>query len=134
VRKRTAIVPRYYVGRDARYRFSTEGHFDLMDFLVEHRATRGYSLNLAAKLIGMPGKMDTKGSDVAEMVAAGRIEEVISYCLSDVAQTAAGARRQGAPRARSRSRCLAASERNVPAPQAGSSTTTPPPSRGAAVT
>jgi 3'-5' exonuclease len=81
--------PWYYAGRDARYRFSTEGHFDLMDFLVDHGATRGYSLNLAAKLIGMPGKMDTNGGDVAEMVAAGRIEEVISYCLSDVAQTAA---------------------------------------------
>src|SRR5262249_55972178 len=81
--------PWYYAGRDARYRFSIEGHFDLMDFLVDHGATRGYSLNLAAKLIGMPGKMDTNGGDVAEMVAGGRIEEVISYCLSDVAQTVA---------------------------------------------
>ena len=37
----------------------------------------------------MPGKMDTSGANVAGMIAAGQLEQVIAYCLSDVAQTIA---------------------------------------------
>src|SRR5262249_46434911 len=73
----------------ARYRYSAEGHFDVMDFLVDHGAARAYSLDLAAKLIGMPGKMDTRGSDVAAMIAAGQLEQGLAYRLRDVAQPVA---------------------------------------------
>ncbi|HTN84173.1 MAG TPA: hypothetical protein VL242_10820 [Sorangium sp.] len=81
--------PWYYSRREVRYRYSAEGHFDLMDFLTDFGASRAYSLDLAAKLIGMPGKMGCEGADVATMVAAGQIEQVRAYCLRDVAQTAA---------------------------------------------
>ena len=81
--------PWYYRQRDARHRYSTAGHFDLMDYLVDHGATKSYSLDVAAKLIGMPGKMDCNGADVQAMIDAGQIEEVRGYCMSDVAQTAA---------------------------------------------
>jgi predicted PolB exonuclease-like 3'-5' exonuclease len=60
-----------------------------MDFLVDHGATKSYSLDLAAKLIGMPGKLDCKGADVQAMIDAGQIEEVRAYCTQDVAQTIA---------------------------------------------
>jgi predicted PolB exonuclease-like 3'-5' exonuclease len=81
--------PWYYRQRDTRYRYSTAGHFDLLDYLVDHGATKNYSLDVAAKLIGMPGKMDCNGADVQAMIDAGRIEEVRAYCMSDVAQTTA---------------------------------------------
>jgi 3'-5' exonuclease len=81
--------PWYYQRRDARYRYSTEGHVDLMDFLADHGATKSYSLDLAAKLIGMPGKLDCKGADVQAMIDAGEVEQVRAYCMQDVVQTAA---------------------------------------------
>lgn len=80
--------PWYYQRRDVRYRYSPEGHLDLMDYVADHGAAKSYSLDVAAKLVGLPGKLDTKGSDVDAMVAAGRLGEVRAYCLSDVAQTA----------------------------------------------
>src|SRR5262249_29217899 len=81
--------PWYYRKKDARYRYSMEGHVDLMDFLADHGATKNYALDIAAKLIGLPGKMDCKGGDVQGMIDAGEIEEVRRYCLGDVVQTAA---------------------------------------------
>ena len=79
--------PWYYAQRDVRFRYSATGHFDLMDFLVDHGASRAYGLDIAARLAGSCGKLDVHGSDVAAMIAAGKIEDVRSYCLSDVAQT-----------------------------------------------
>jgi 3'-5' exonuclease len=78
----------YYATRDARYRYSIEGHCDVMDLLADHGAAKAYGLNLAAKLIGLPGKLDCKGSDVQTMIDAGQIEDVRAYCMQDVAQTA----------------------------------------------
>jgi predicted PolB exonuclease-like 3'-5' exonuclease len=80
--------PWYYAQREARYRFSAEGHIDLMDYLTDHGAGQRYSLDVAAKLVGLPGKLDCKGSDVASMIAAGQLEEVRAYCMQDVMQTA----------------------------------------------
>jgi predicted PolB exonuclease-like 3'-5' exonuclease len=79
--------PWYYEQRDVRYRNSTSGHFDLMDFLTDHGASRAYGVDLAARLVGSCGKLDVHGSDVAKLIAAGKIEEVSAYRLSDVAQT-----------------------------------------------
>jgi 3'-5' exonuclease len=60
-----------------------------MDLLADHGAARSFSLDVAAKLIGLPGKLDAKGADVQGMVDAGRVEQVRAYCMQDVAQTAA---------------------------------------------
>lgn len=79
----------YYTDRDVRYRFSPEGHFDLMDFLADFGAARPAKLDVVAKLVGMPGKYGVDGKDVAPMVHAGKLAEVQAYCLSDVVQTAA---------------------------------------------
>jgi 3'-5' exonuclease len=78
----------YYRSRDVRYRFSPEGHLDLMDFIADFGAARPARLDIMAKLCGMPGKVGVEGKDVGPMVHAGRIDEVRGYCLCDVAQTA----------------------------------------------
>jgi predicted PolB exonuclease-like 3'-5' exonuclease len=79
----------YYEKRDLRYRFSCEGHFDLMDFMADFGAARAAKLDVAARAAGMPGKLGVDGSDVARLVAEGRLAEVQRYCVTDVVQTAA---------------------------------------------
>ena len=81
--------PHYYESRDLRYRFSAEGHLDLMDYVADFGAAKPSKLDVIAKLCGMPGKVGVDGKDVGPMVHAGRLQEVRDYCLCDVAQTAA---------------------------------------------
>ena len=77
----------YYGSRDVRYRFSPEGHLDLMDYLTDFGASRASRLDVIARSIGMPGKVGVEGKDVGPMVHAGKLAEVQAYCLCDVAQT-----------------------------------------------
>lgn len=79
----------YYRSRDVRYRFSADGHLDLMDYVADFGAAKPSRLDVVAKLCGMPGKVGLDGKDVGPLVHAGRLAEVRSYCLCDVAQTAA---------------------------------------------
>lgn len=81
-------MPWWFSDRNTRYRYSPEGHFDLMDFLSDFGAAKSGRLDVYAKLVGLPGKVGVDGSQVAPMVHAGRIDEVNAYCLCDVAQTA----------------------------------------------
>ena len=60
-----------------------------MDFLVDHGATKSYGLDVAARLIGMPGRLDCNGASVRAMIDACRLEDVRAYCSQDVAQTIA---------------------------------------------
>lgn len=78
----------YYRARDVRYRFSPEGHLDVMDFVSDFGAAKPTKLDIMAKLCGLPGKVGVDGKDVGPLVHAGRIQEVRDYCLCDVAQTA----------------------------------------------
>jgi predicted PolB exonuclease-like 3'-5' exonuclease len=78
----------YYNSRDVRYRFTADGHLDLMDYIADFGATKSTKLDVIAKLCGMPGKVGVDGKDVGPMVHAGRLQEVRDYCLCDVAQTA----------------------------------------------
>jgi hypothetical protein len=78
----------YYRSREIRYRFSAEGHLDLMDYVADFGAARPSRLDIIAKLCGMPGKVGVAGQDVGPMIHAGRIDEVRNYCLCDVVQTA----------------------------------------------
>src|SRR5262245_58458746 len=79
----------YYQQRDVRYRFSADGHLDLMDFISDFGAAKHARLDTVAKLCGMPGKVGVDGKDVGPMVHAGQIELVRNYCLCDVVQTTA---------------------------------------------
>ncbi len=78
----------YYRDRDVRYRFSPEGHLDLMDFISDFGAAKRTALDIMAKVSGMPGKVGVDGKDVGPLIHAGRIAEVRDYCLCDVVQTA----------------------------------------------
>jgi predicted PolB exonuclease-like 3'-5' exonuclease len=78
----------YYRSRDVRYRFTAEGHLDLMDYVADFGAAKSSRLDVVAKLCGMPGKVGVEGKDVGPLVHAGRLQEVRNYCLCDVAQTA----------------------------------------------
>lgn len=69
-----------------KYRYSTEKHFDLMDYITEY-GQHSLSLNQAAKLLGLPGKTDVKGGDIAHLYAAGKMSEIVKYATSDVIQT-----------------------------------------------
>jgi predicted PolB exonuclease-like 3'-5' exonuclease len=82
-------MPWWFNDRNTRYRYSTEGHFDLMDFLAGFGATKQARLDAYAKLVGFPGKVGVDGSQVLPMVHAGKLDEVNAYCLCDVVQTAA---------------------------------------------
>jgi 3'-5' exonuclease len=79
----------YYRARDVRYRFSPDGHLDLMDYIADFGAAKSSKLDVMARLCGMPGKVGVEGKNVGPMVHAGRLAEVRSYCLCDVVQTAA---------------------------------------------
>lgn len=78
----------YYRGVGYRYRFSEDGHLDLGDVLADFGAARMTSLDGAAKLIGLPGKLGVDGSQVEGLFEAGQMDALRRYCLSDVAQTA----------------------------------------------
>lgn len=73
--------------RDVNYRFTDAGHFDVADVVGDYGAGRHASLDAWAKMIGMPGKLDVKGADVATMVANGELAKVQEYCMADVVQT-----------------------------------------------
>jgi len=87
----------YYKNRDVRYRFSEDGHLDLMDFLGDYGSCRNMKLGDLAKLCGLPGKTDMSGDKVDGLYAEAikdplRSEEiqarVARYCLQDSLQTA----------------------------------------------
>lgn len=78
----------YYQSRDVRYRFSPDGHLDLMDYVSDFGAAKRTRLDVSARLCGMPGKVGVDGKDVGPLVHAGKLDEVRAYCLCDVLQTA----------------------------------------------
>ncbi|MBW2523384.1 MAG: 3'-5' exonuclease [Deltaproteobacteria bacterium] len=82
------VFRHYYASRDVRYRYSPQGHLDLMDFLTDFGACRASKLDVVARAVGMPGKVGVEGKDVGPLVHAGKLAEVQAYCLCDVVQTA----------------------------------------------
>jgi predicted PolB exonuclease-like 3'-5' exonuclease len=71
-----------------RNRFNMEAHFDLQELLTNFGATRFTGgLNLAANLIGKPGKMDVQGHMVQDMYDAGKLAEINDYCRCDLLDT-----------------------------------------------
>jgi hypothetical protein len=69
-------------------RYSDAYHVDLCDFLSNFGAAyRRSSLNLLAKLIGLPGKYSIEGEDVEYLYRQGRQKEINQYCMTDVLQT-----------------------------------------------
>ncbi len=85
--KHGIAFPRYYREKNVRYRFTPEGHLDMMDMLADFGAVRPTTLDHAAQLIRL-GKFGN-GAEIEELLASGGINAVLAYCLSDVFLTAA---------------------------------------------
>jgi predicted PolB exonuclease-like 3'-5' exonuclease len=69
------------------YRYTLEGHIDLMDYITNFGASRWNKLIHVCRAIGMPGKVGTDGSDVQRLWDQGKLGEIIEYCECDVIQT-----------------------------------------------
>ena len=89
--------PWYYKNRDVRYRYSEQGHLDLMDFLSDYGSSRFMKLGDVARLCGLPGKTDMSGDKVSDLHAeaardpsrSAELQSKVSrYCLQDSLQTA----------------------------------------------
>ncbi len=71
-----------------RSRYNLEAHLDLHDVLTNFGATRfNGGLNLAANLLGKPGKMDIQGHMVQDLFNEGKLAEIADYCRCDVLDT-----------------------------------------------
>jgi predicted PolB exonuclease-like 3'-5' exonuclease len=74
----------YY--QNSRNRFN--GPIDLMDWLTNFGACRmAGGLDLLAKLLGKPGKMEVTGEHVYQLYRAGKPQEINDYCLCDTLDT-----------------------------------------------
>lgn len=71
-----------------RNRFNVHCHLDLLDILTNCGASRFTGgLNLAAELIGKPGKMCVEGHMVQDMHNGGDRQGISDYCRCDVLDT-----------------------------------------------
>jgi len=71
-----------------RSRYNVQSHIDLCELLTNFGSTRFTGgLNLAANLLGKPGKMDVQGDMVQDFYDAGRLAEINDYCRCDVLDT-----------------------------------------------
>jgi predicted PolB exonuclease-like 3'-5' exonuclease len=63
-------------------------HLDLFDWLSNYGACRlAGGLDLLAKLLGKPGKMEVSGDQVHAMYQEGRLQEINDYCMFDTLDT-----------------------------------------------
>ncbi len=71
-----------------RNRYNIDAHFDIHDLLTNFGASRFTGgLNLAANILGKPGKMNVQGDMVQDLYTQGRIGEINEYCRCDVLDT-----------------------------------------------
>ncbi|MBM4001276.1 MAG: 3'-5' exonuclease [Planctomycetes bacterium] len=71
-----------------RNRYNAKAHLDLCDVLTNFGASRfNGGLNLAASLLGKPGKMDVHGYMVQDLHQQGAVAEISNYCRCDVLDT-----------------------------------------------
>lgn len=71
-----------------RSRYNQQAHLDLHDVLTNFGASRFTGgLNLAASLLGKPGKMEVRGHMVQDMFDEGKLGEINDYCRCDVLDT-----------------------------------------------
>ncbi len=86
-------LPRYFGDPQSRLnfrssRYSDACHIDLCDLLSNYGAVyRRGSLDVLAKIIGLPGKYLIEGEDVEYLFRQGRLKEINQYCITDVLQT-----------------------------------------------
>jgi hypothetical protein len=64
-----------------------DGHVDVKELLAAPGQGGAAPLDLYAKLCGLPGKEDVAGADVGALYAAGELDRIGAYCMTDVVQT-----------------------------------------------
>ena len=62
-------------------------HIDLMDVLALYQSRANAPLDVLSKLAGYPGKLGMDGSQVWQAYRDGHIEQIRSYCETDVVNT-----------------------------------------------
>ena len=71
-----------------RNRYNLRSHLDLQDVFTNFGASRfNGGLNLAANILGKPGKMEIVGHMVQDLYADGEISRINDYCRCDVLDT-----------------------------------------------
>lgn len=88
-------APRYWEAgeEDQAFRYNNylnryhSRHLDLMDVLASYQARARISLQSAAMLLGLPGKLGMSGDKVWSAYLAGQIEHIRNYCETDVLNT-----------------------------------------------
>ncbi len=63
------------------------GSHDVCDDLADYGAASRSSLNVASKLIGLPGKTEIDGSQIEELYARGEMQRIKDYCMEDALAT-----------------------------------------------
>ncbi len=87
-REGISISPQHFQKFGARYRYSEDRHLDLQDSLNNNGSIRYMGgLNLLAKLLNKPGKLETKGEMVQQLFDEGKMFEIEDYCLGDTLDT-----------------------------------------------
>lgn len=82
-------LPGHYTERNSlRGRFG-DLHIDLQELLSNYGSLRFFTggLDLLAKMLGKPGKISTRGSDVYDLHRAGRVKDINDYCMFDTLDT-----------------------------------------------
>lgn len=89
------VASRYWEtgGDDSSFRWNNylnrfhDRHTDLMDVLSGYQPRASISLDDAALLLGLPGKLGMHGAQVWDTFLAGDVEAIRAYCETDVLNT-----------------------------------------------
>jgi predicted PolB exonuclease-like 3'-5' exonuclease len=77
-------APRWFAGPR---RPGSADHLDVKELLAAPGSSGAAPLDLYAKLVGLPGKVDVAGADVGALYLAGALDRIAAYCMTDVVQT-----------------------------------------------
>jgi len=69
------------------YRYNPAWHCDLMDVLCDQGASSRLGMAEAAVALGLPGKIESHGSEVGDLAGSGDFERINRYCEGDVLNT-----------------------------------------------
>lgn len=89
------VAPRYWESgeEDQSFRFNNylnryhSRHLDLMDVLSSFQGRARVSLQAAATLLGLPGKLGMSGDKVWDAYLDGQLDAIRNYCETDVLNT-----------------------------------------------
>ncbi|PIQ08850.1 MAG: 3'-5' exonuclease [Ignavibacteriales bacterium CG18_big_fil_WC_8_21_14_2_50_31_20] len=70
-------------------RYDNKSHIDLLEVLTNYGTTKKFNLDFYCKSFGIesPKSHGVSGMDVKQLYAAGKIEEIATYCAHDVEAT-----------------------------------------------